>query len=154
MKLNINFMIKDGKRIVSRSTVGYKVLLNRVQKEFNKINHLPAKEIDVTVIIQMSKKAAENHSGKNYAVCGTFMILERTIVMYYHNAFSKEKHLAFLAHEFGHLHHNINDYHDFSMQSVNVKERYADKFAKKITGINPESITGKVRSIAAMRRNR
>ena len=146
--------IKDGKKIISRDTKGYKVLLNRVQKEFDKIQHLKSKELDITVIIQTSKESGKNNRGKNYAKCGHFDSLKREIIMIKHNASTPEKHLAFLAHEFGHLHHFINNYSDWRIHSALHRERYADKFAKKITGIDPKSITGKVRSIEAMNRSR
>lgn len=154
MKLNINFMIKDGKRIISRDTKGYKVLFNRITKEFAKINHLPAKEIDVTVIIQISEQSAYNNSGKYWAKCGQFDWSKMEIKMYKNNCSDKQMLLAFLAHEFGHLHHYKNDYMDWCIKGVLDKERYADKFAKRLTGVNPNSITGKVRSIAAMNRSK
>lgn len=154
MKLNINFQIKDGKKIISRDTKGYKVLLNRVTKEFEKINHLPAKEIDVKVIIQISEQAAYNNSGKYWVKAGWCNWTKNEIVIIKENCYTKEKELAFLAHEFGHLYHVKNDYMDFTIHGVLYKERYADEFAKRLTGTDPKSITGKVRSIAAMKRSR
>ena len=147
-------MIKDGKRIISRDTKGYKILLNRVAKEFAKINHLPAKEIDVTIVIQISEQSSYNNSGKYWAKCGQFDWSKMEIKMYKNNCDDKEMLLAFLSHEFGHLYHYKNDYVDWCKSSILQKERYADHFALEMTGINPNSITGKVRSIAAMNRSK
>lgn len=152
MKLNINFQIKDGKRIISRDTKGYKVLLNRIQKEFR--NHRSTKVLNVTVIIQISEQSAYNNSGKYYAKCGQFDWSKMEIKMYKGNCSTKQLMLAFLAHEFGHLYDYTNDYVNWCIKGLLDKERYADNFAIKMTGVNPNSITGKVRSLAAMNRSK
>lgn len=150
MNLNINFMIKDGHKVISTSQLGYKALFKKVNRQFDKVK----RDIDITIIIQTSRESARNNRGKYYVALGKFKWDKREIVMYRHNCNNQKELKTFLAHELGHLHHLITDYENWCMSSVLDKERYADNFAEQITGVNPHSITGQVRSIAASKRKR
>lgn len=153
MKLNINFMIKDGKKIISRDTKGYKVLLNRVTKEFGKIKQ--QKEIVIDVIIQMSVSAAYNNRGLNYRCNGKCHLGENKITIFYKNCDNFNHCLAVLGHEFGHLFEYNKDKYKFNKSTVAHQETFADKFSLRMTKIEKTpSITGKVRSIAAQNRSR
>lgn len=155
MKLNINFQIKDGKKIISRDTKGYKVLLNRVTKEFTKIKldiHFT-----VTIVIQTNEKSALNASGLNYRKRGICYMKQGKITVWSFNCDNKhDQVLAVLAHELGHLY----DYYKlghvaFRKQGSRKQEQFADKFSFKMTKIEKSaSITGQIRSLAAMNRIR
>lgn len=154
MKLEINFMIKDGKKIISRDTKGYKVLLNRLTKEFTKIKNNGVVSVDV--IIQTGQQSANNVSGKNYRKRGTCHFKQRQIVVWTHNCdLNHDVVLAVLAHEFGHLYDYNKDAKAFLKSTSYKQETFADKFSLRVSKKHKTpSITGKVRSIAAMNRSR
>lgn len=146
-------MIKDGKRIISRDTKGYKVILNRIVKEFSKCTLAGILEIDV--VIQKSKNASKNQKGLNYRTTGRAFLQKRTIHIYYQNCINMDDVLETLAHEFGHMRQFYTRYAEFKKQTPLQWEKFADDYSKKIMKRNvTKSQTGKVRSIAAMKRSR
>ena len=147
-------MIKDGKRIISRDTKGYKVLLNRVTREFGKIKNNDTLAIDV--IIQVGQQSAYNNSGKNYRNRGICYFKKKQIIVWTHNCdLNHDTVLAVLAHEFGHSFDYAKDAKAFVKSTQYKQEIFADKFSLRVSKKQKSpSITGKVRSIAAMNRSR
>lgn len=148
-------MIKNGKRIISRDTKGYKVLLNRVSKEFSECKVTAKKELTYNVVIQMSKQAAINNSGLNYRYRGQCYYEQKTIYIYWNNNDDKNDVLETLAHEFGHVRHRFTKTTDYMKSSNYKREKFADDYSRKILKreIQP-SMSHKIRSIAAMNRSR
>lgn len=135
MKLTIDFQIKDGKKIISRDTKGYKVVLNRIVKSFEKINK---PDLTYKLVIQMSKEGSWNkHSTYSYTL-GQINYEEKIVRIWWNNCKGKteqetmDKVIETIAHEFGHLYHWLFNSLDFRLCSIIQRENFADKFAKKI----------------------
>lgn len=151
MKLEINFMIKAGRKIVSRETKGFESVLTQVEKEFKVIK--TRKTVKVDVIIQTSLEGAKNKRNYYSAWQGVYTWKQadssfNKITVWAQNCkvdkiVNQVKILEVLAHELGHCwDRNCNP--EFLKTSILKKEKFADDFANKIIGYKKEcSATGK-----------